>query len=253
MLETSLKSLTMVGLVASLGLIGCGDSPSEDTGANETETTAEATGDGDGDATGDGDGDPATGDGDGDATGDGDGDATGDGDGDATGDGDGDPTGDGDGDPAGPLALTSPAYERGGVIPDAHTCAGANISPALEWVNPPPGTLSYAVFFTDLTFNFDHSAIWDIPADASGLPEDVDKEPMPADVPGASQAQSYAGWHGYAGPCPPNTHTYQFILYALDVETLDEIDTNVGLAGARAAFESHALASATLDGEFTPP
>jgi Raf kinase inhibitor-like YbhB/YbcL family protein len=139
------------------------------------------------------------------------------------------------------------------VIPDLHSCAGDNISPALEWVNPPPGTMSFALRFTDLSTDFEHSAIWDIPAGVSSLPEDVDKTAMPSDVPGASQAESYAGWNGYAGPCPGEMHTYGWTLYALDVAMLAEIDTNSSLNEAQAAFEAHMIESATLTGTFTPP
>ena len=139
------------------------------------------------------------------------------------------------------------------MIPDVHTCFGQNISPALAWTNPPPGTQSFALFFTDLDINFEHSAIWDIGMDLTGLPEDVDKQMMPADVPGASQAQSYAGWHGYAGPCPGSMHTYRWILYAIDVATLPEITTGSSLEDVQAAFEAHAIESVTLDGNFTPP
>jgi phosphatidylethanolamine-binding protein (PEBP) family uncharacterized protein len=76
---------------------------------------------------------------------------------------------------------------------------------------------------------------------------------MPADVPGASQAESYAGWHGYAGPCPGEMHTYQWILYAIDVTTIPEITTSSSLEEVQAAFESHAIQQAALDGTFTPP
>ena len=92
-----------------------------------------------------------------------------------------------------------------------------------------------------------------MPVDLTGLPEDVDKQTMPADVPGATQAASYAGWSGYAGPCPGTTHHYRWTLYALDVASLDELDGNSNLAAAKAAMEAHALATATLEGSFTPP
>ena len=219
---------------------------------SETSTTQDAgdgdPGDGDPGDGDPGDGDPGDGDpGDGDP---GDGDP---GDGDpGDGDpGDGDP-GDGDGDPAA-FALTSPAFVDGGVIPDVHSCEGANISPQLDWTGAPMGTQSFAVFFTDLSINFNHSAIWNIPADQTGLPEDVERAAMPADVPGAVQAMSYAGWFGYAGPCPPNMHEYEFILYALDVADVAELDSADNLTAVRTALESHALDSTTLDASFTPP
>src|SRR5689334_1478937 len=49
-----------------------------------------------------------------------------------------------------PFLLTSTAITEGGVIPDAHSCQGANISPPLAWTGGPtaPG---YALIFTDIT------------------------------------------------------------------------------------------------------
>ena len=140
----------------------------------------------------------------------------------------------------------------GGMIPSTYSCEGDNISPQLDWTGAPPGTMSFAVFFYDVTFDFDHSAIWNIPGDQTGLPEDVEHGEMPADVPGALQAESYAGWNGYAGPCPPETHTYRFTAYALDAGVLDEIDANSSLNEVHTALEAHALATAILEGEYTP-
>ena len=40
------------------------------------------------------------------------------------------------------LQLTSPAFPAGGAIPAAHTCEGADRSPALAWAGVPPGTRS---------------------------------------------------------------------------------------------------------------
>ncbi|MFV8750895.1 YbhB/YbcL family Raf kinase inhibitor-like protein [Nannocystaceae bacterium ST9] len=153
----------------------------------------------------------------------------------------------------GEFTLTSPAYMEGGAIPTGNSCYGANLSPQLDWTDAPADALSFAVFFEDLSINFSHSAIFDIPADLTGLPADVDKQAMPADVPGATQPRSYANNFGYAGPCPGEAHTYQFTLYAIDVENIAEIDQNSSLGQVKTALEQHAIASATLSGEFTPP
>ncbi len=153
----------------------------------------------------------------------------------------------------GEFTLTSPAFVEGGAIPIEHSCYGANVSPQLDWVDAPAEAQSFAVFFEDLTINFNHSAIWNIPVALDGLPADVDKSPMPADVPGASQGPSYAGNNGYAGPCPGQPHTYQFTVHALDVATLDELSTASTLAQVEAALQAHSLGQATLSGEFTPP
>ena len=137
------------------------------------------------------------------------------------------------------FTLTSPAYPEGGVIPNVHTCAGANTSPQLDWVNPPVGTLSFAVFFKDQTTAFRHSAIYDIPSTRTGLPADVDMTAMPADVPGARQPRGYPGTPGYAGPCPGATHTYRFTLYAIDVATLPGLTAGSSLAAVETAFMAH--------------
>ena len=154
---------------------------------------------------------------------------------------------------AGEFTLTSPAFTEGGAIPVDNSCYGANESPQLDWTNAPPGTMSFAVFFRDLTIDFEHSAIFDIPADLDGLPANVDTTAMPADVPGATQPRSYANTFGYAGPCPGSAHTYEFTLYAIDVANLAELDQNSSLVEVQTVLDQHALASATLSGVFTPP
>ena len=156
-------------------------------------------------------------------------------------------------DTGGEFTLTSPAYVEGGAIPLGNSCYGDNLSPQLDWVDAPIEAQSFAVFFEDLTINFSHSAIFDIPAAAIGLPADVDKQAMPADVPGATQPRSYANNFGYAGPCPGNPHTYQFTVYAIDVANIAEIDENSSLAQVKAALANHAIGQASLSGEFSPP
>lgn len=150
------------------------------------------------------------------------------------------------------FALSSPAFVEGAGIPGIHHVSGGNISPELNWVGAPDGTQSFAVFFHDITIDFEHSAIWDIAADATGLPEDVDHTPMPADVPGALQCRAWTGDFGYGGPGSP-ANFYEFTVFALDVASVDEIDTNSELIDVRVALEAHAIATATLSGQSTGP
>jgi Raf kinase inhibitor-like YbhB/YbcL family protein len=155
--------------------------------------------------------------------------------------------------PAATFTLTSPAFAEGGVIPDENACAGANISPELNWTPGPAGTMGYAVVFTDTNNGFVHWVIYDIPASATGLPEDVDKTYAPADVPGAHQTTSYSpGTRGYLGPCPGETHVYRFELVALDVLTLPGATMATNRSEAIAIIDMHQLARATLTGVFTP-
>jgi len=63
--------------------------------------------------------------------------------------------------------------------------------------------------------------VWDIPKTVTMLPENVSKVHHPPEVPGATQLGSL-GHVGYAGPGVPGPpmHTYEFVIWALDVEAL---------------------------------
>lgn len=158
--------------------------------------------------------------------------------------------------PGGAFALTSTAYANGGTIPPAQACVskgGMNLSPPLTIANPPAGTLSFAVVFTDITQPpLVHSAIYDMPAATLMIPADVDKLYAPPDVPGAHQTNSYAGSRGYAGPCPGSAHMYQFKVYALSTVTV----TGATMATTKdqlVTLLATNLGTATLTGTFTPP
>jgi Raf kinase inhibitor-like YbhB/YbcL family protein len=106
-------------------------------------------------------------------------------------------------------------------------CGGENISPALEWHNPPAGTQSFALLMHDPdapeAHGFWHWVVYDIPATVTSLPRgagEVNKRLMPA---GAIQGRSDFGTVGYGGPCPPPgaPHRYVFRLYALPVARLN--------------------------------
>jgi len=153
------------------------------------------------------------------------------------------------------FTLTSSAYVEGGVIPNAHSCRGVNTSPALSWSAGPAGTLSYAIVFTDITPGavLIHSAIWDIPASVTSLPEGVMKVAMPVVPAGSKQCRSYdPSVIGYNGPCPGSMHTYQFKLYAINAAALPGVTTNSTRAQVQTAVNANMLGTATLTGTFTP-
>ncbi|HTX24194.1 MAG TPA: YbhB/YbcL family Raf kinase inhibitor-like protein [Steroidobacteraceae bacterium] len=108
-----------------------------------------------------------------------------------------------------------------------YRCGGENVSPMLEWHNPPAGTQSFALLMHDPdapgSQGFWHWIVYDIPATVSSLPAgagDAHKGLMPA---GAIQGRSDFGVVGYGGPCPPpgSPHRYVFRLYALPVAHLN--------------------------------
>ncbi len=161
------------------------------------------------------------------------------------------------------FTLTSTTFEQGGLFPTTMHIVGGNEHPELSWTNAPASALSFGVYFEDTTISYDHSAIWNIGADVTGLPENIEWTAMPASVPGSVQAQHWASQNAnplldYLGPPPrygyggpgSDSNVYEFTIYALDVATLDgEIDSESELPDVRAAFEAHMIDSATLSGQ----
>jgi len=117
-------------------------------------------------------------------------------------------------------SITSPAFEQGGPIPVKFTCQGKDVTPALEWTDPPEGTKTLALVMDDPDApggTFTHWVVTGIPIDARGLPEgagSAGRDPAPA------QGVNSFGRAGYGGPCPPagKPHRYFFRLYALSEE-----------------------------------
>ena len=156
--------------------------------------------------------------------------------------------------PSGAFTLSSPMLAPGAMFNAANTCNGANTSPQLTWTAGPAGTLSYAVVFTDKSNALIHWVIYDIPASATGLPGDVQKAYMPANVTGAKQTLSYqAGTRGYLGPCPPVLHTYEFVVYALSVATLPGVTMASTRQQVEPIIQANDLAMAALSGTYMQP
>jgi Raf kinase inhibitor-like YbhB/YbcL family protein len=105
-------------------------------------------------------------------------------------------------------------------------CNGQNISPTLQWYNPPAGTRSFAVTAYDpdapTGSGWWHWVMYNIPAGTTGLPAGAGNG---RNAPrGSAQGQTDFGTKGYGGPCPPvgdRPHHYQFTVFALKVDRLD--------------------------------
>lgn len=132
-----------------------------------------------------------------------------------------------------PLVVTSPTLKNGETIPAVHTADGANTSPALAWSGAPATTKSFALVCEDPDVllppsnpqPFVHWVVYNIPATAKGLPENMPIDPaapMPAGLQGTTQGPSGFRRPIYRGPAPPpgKAHHYHFIVYALDVAEL---------------------------------
>jgi Raf kinase inhibitor-like YbhB/YbcL family protein len=130
-----------------------------------------------------------------------------------------------------PMRLTSTDISDGKPITGKFTCAAGPeaLSPALQWMQAPRGTESFALIVHDMeprprkgVDDILHWMVWNMPPTANQLPEGV--SPASADLPdGSHQTNGNAGQNGnfgYRPPCPPQdvpvAHHYAFELFALD-------------------------------------
>jgi Raf kinase inhibitor-like YbhB/YbcL family protein len=131
----------------------------------------------------------------------------------------------------GRFKLAAPDLNSGRRIALAHVfngmgCTGQNVSPALEWTNPPAGTKSFAVTAYDpdapTGSGWWHWVMYNIPANATGLAAGAGTG---RNAPrGSAQGNTDFGSKGYGGPCPPvgnAPHHYHFKVFALKVDKLD--------------------------------
>lgn len=123
-----------------------------------------------------------------------------------------------------PFKLSSPAFPPEGPIPRDHSCLGADMSPAMQWGDPPLGTQSFALIMDDPgapAGDWIHWVVWNIPVQVRALPQNLPKQEELSD--GTRQGRNDFMKIGYNGPCPPGgkTHRYRFRLYALSVPKLN--------------------------------
>ena len=186
------------------------------------------------------------------------------------------------------IEVTSPVFNRIRRIPKTYVCPGnapvagqsfeqnpekyigrENVSPPIDWTGIPEGTQSIALLMesdqvaheTNPDAKWTHWLIWNIPADATGLPERVATTTNVAEIgPQVRQGTNDEEVIGYFGPCPvPTTVNYRqtkvkivfeytFHVYALDVM----LDLPAGATRAEfiQAIDGHVLSSGLIMGEF---
>lgn len=151
-----------------------------------------------------------------------------------------------------PFELTSTAFEAEGVIPDRYSCKGEDVSPELNWGDPPAGTQSLAIIFEDpgaSARGWVHWVIYGIPAETRHIDEAVEDGPVTNE--GMVHGSSNFGTMDYRGPCPPQgtTHHYVFTLYALDL--VMDLEPGANEIELLAAMAGHILAQTVLAANFT--
>ena len=148
------------------------------------------------------------------------------------------------------ITVTSPSFENRGMIPRRYTCDGQNLSPALQWTGIPKGTESIALICDDPDApggTFVHWVIFNIPGDATGLPEGVPRSRTLKN--GATQGRTNFRRVGYGGPCPPSgVHRYYFKVYALDTKL--KLDSTADKRKLLKSVEGHILAAGQLRGTY---
>lgn len=149
------------------------------------------------------------------------------------------------------FSLQSPAFSQGADIPRKFTCDGPDLSPALNWTEPPTGTHSLAIIMDDPDApvgTWVHWVLYDLPASTRELAEGRAKKDVLDN--GGRQGRNDFGRIGYGGPCPPpgKAHRYFFKLYALDAPT--DLKSSATKADLERAMKGHVLAQAELMGRY---
>jgi Raf kinase inhibitor-like YbhB/YbcL family protein len=142
------------------------------------------------------------------------------------------------------MTLSSPQFRSGEMIPLDYTADGRNVSPPLQWTDPPAGTKSFALICEDPDAPrgvFYHWVVYEVPAQTRELEEKA----LPL---GAKQGLNSFGDMNYGGPAPPRgqVHHYHFRLYALDVEM--PLIGEVSAEGLKGELQDHILAESDLIG-----
>ena len=117
------------------------------------------------------------------------------------------------------LSISSSAFRDGEKIPARYTCEGLNVSPPLQWGEPPSGAVSFALIVDDPdapSGTFTHWVLFNIPVSVRRLDENIPRQERLQN--GAWHGKTDYGTLGYGGPCPPRgpVHHYRFTVYALD-------------------------------------
>ena len=159
------------------------------------------------------------------------------------------------------ISVTSSAFDHHGMVPEANSAYGDNVSIDLSWADLPEGTQQLALICDDpivveigmMEQPFVHWVMYNIPASASGLPAGLPSDAtLEMDgLEGAVNGLNGLRRPGYFGPRPPangQLHAYHFRVYALD----DALNLEPGLGKAELldAMEDHVLATGMLMGHY---
>ena len=159
--------------------------------------------------------------------------------------------------PSTAFRLTSPGMPDNSMLPPKAAgnfaknpnCTGQNVSPALQWVNAPANTRSFAIIWDDQAgragLGVSHAVIYGIPASTTAFPEGaLGGAPSGQFVPG----KNLLGMH-WLGPCSPKGNAPQHYVMTMIATSLDPKELPEGLTRAellKALEGGKALRAASL-------
>jgi len=163
--------------------------------------------------------------------------------------------------PRPPFTMTVAGFADGADFPVKNSAAGDTTSPAITWINPPPGTVTFLLHLRDMnnarnktTEDQLHWMVWNIPETATGLPEGVPNGPQLQNGAFQTSATGVGIYRppGFGGAGPK--HHYVFELFALDtridVPNGEPFETR---AKVLQAAQGHVLGKAIYMGLFRRP
>ena len=162
----------------------------------------------------------------------------------------------------GVFTLTSPSFKDGerlavknaGNNKSNPNCVGENVSPALNWANPPAGTKSFALLMFDPEGRppggVSHWVAYGIAPTVTGFAEGEVSKASDKYVGGTSTQ----GVGNYSGPCTPAgaPHHYTFTLIATDLEP-SALAPGLKRDELIKALDGHAKVATGLIGLFSKP
>lgn len=148
------------------------------------------------------------------------------------------------------ITLTSPAFAQGQPIRPQHTADGRDLSPPLQWSEPPEGTQTWALICDDPDVSMKtwvHWIVFNIPAQTRHLQEGLSSNAQDG---GFVQGINDFAFQGYGGPAPPpgRPHRYFFRLYALDTRL--DLPANTNSEQLFQAMQGHILGEGELMGTY---
>lgn len=158
------------------------------------------------------------------------------------------------------FSMTSPAFQDNGMMatkyagknPANPNCVGENVSPPLQWSNPPAGTKSFALIMFDqegrLGLGVTHWLAYGIPASLTSLPEGIASQDAKPFLNGLNILKKPE----YLGACPPKAtgpHHYVFTLIATSLEP-DALKSGLTQQELLEAIGAKALGATGLIGRF---